>query len=255
MHALFDYPRSTTQYDRVALKQPEHRTHVSVSIPRRTSDYEQIFSPIPFTVPISDHWFSYINESTIGIDTSGLWNIEETNNCLVGTNAVALKPGFWNRDTIIKVFNGTTAGEVLSIPTEGESAFHSVIKPNATLTVTPLIAQLLGFEPSQTSIAAPATGLVSPYPVDITLGKEVVKVYCNLVIQSSPGTTTPLISTLIKSPIGTVQSTRAVADIIPLVPGQTSWASILWKLRDRDDKPISFSTPVTISLGILSVRR
>lgn len=216
-------------------------------IPPNTPISSTIFNT---RVANSDNYYRWIEDITYRIDTSGIYNIEETQEISYYnplSNFLTIEPGNYTLSDLNTLFTGF----MLPVTLSGANAFKALSKGaplnSIDLTAAPTIQKMLNWP----TLTGP--GFVPSLPVDLTVGKDQVVVYADCVSQSAENNRTNLIVIPITSNNGTLGNiiSGTLRSYIPLLAGKNSIGSITISLTDALGNPFNINTEVFLNFKVL----
>lgn len=214
-------------------------------IPSNTSRFTKTFGT---RLPPSEKYYRYLDSITYRIDTSGIYNIDYAQNLTYYTTAAPLVPVLLN---VLPGYYDLPALQTLlvnvinPIPLTGAGAFLASIKSTcfkADFTNAPQILQMLGF------ITKVVFGPnVSKVPVDLTLEKDLMLIFCSLTRQSTENNVTNIAAIPISGQIGlSISGTQQIQ--IPLLKNLDSVDQITITIKKIDGSAYEILTPIFINL-------
>ncbi len=237
---------------------PETIQTISVMIPPNTSTYNQSYNQnVQF--PPFDCNYRYISRVVVHIDTAGLYNIitpqtfefwhGATPSSATFVTSVTLQPGYYTLADFTAIFSPTYA----TFPISGANAFKTIFVTDYWIKFTnaSAVAAIIGY-PSANNTSL--YGHVSPSSIDFTYGLDTFQLFTSIVAQATVGSTCPIITCAIDTEIGKPQVFNSGYTVIPLRNVDAA-ADITWSLKDPSGNPFSLSTPIFVSLQILSQKK
>lgn len=227
---------------------PVDNMSLTFIIPPQTSDFSLDIST---AIPNHKYFYRYLSDIDYRIDTSGIYNITETQTVLVPGLVPAIRtilPGFYDTSFIN---TSTLFNDWVQIITGGANAFKAVpASPGPTsidLTNASQIMSLFGWP---TIISSPST-FIPTTTVDITQSKDMLLVYLSICRQASQNNFTnvaaiPLSGTIIGNTVnGTIHQKT------PILGGLDTIANPMVRLRDINNNPYLIDTPIILNFKIL----
>lgn len=225
--------------DFVNLPIPVDNQSITFNIPPNISDYNLNLGT---RLPNHRYYYRYISDVTYRVDTSGIYNITTVQTIQYGVDEVIITPGFYD----INALNTILTDVINPITLTGPNAFKAIPKVDIT-SITPEIQRILNW-PSTL-----AAGFVPEFPVDITVGKDLMLVYLSFVRQSAENNQTDVVAIPI-SP-GTGQLGFVVNGNFhsktPVLESIDTISSATIRLRTVDNQPYLINTPVFINVKLL----
>lgn len=205
-----------------------------------------------FNTRLANHnnYYRWVSDITYRVDTSGIYNIDTPQTVVYnnpGTTTLVVNPGYYNLSDLNTLFSGF----MIPIPTSGANAFKAMSSgsPLASIDLTgaPTIQKMLSWP----SIVGP--NYTPPYPVDLTVGKDLMIVYADLVSQSAENNRTNLVAIPISPGSGNLGFivNGNFHSKTPILPGKDVVGSVTITLTDASGNPYLINTEVFLNIKVL----
>ncbi len=242
---------------------PVDNQSITFNVPPNVSDFS---INLGTRLPPHKYYYRYISDITYRVDTSGIYNITTTQTITLfgddhpdGTT-ITIEPGFYDIDTLNSILSGSKK-LIQPITLVGANAFKAIPQPSPGLELVRFFAS-----PGVTSTELSAilnwplkNGIINTinfkpdFPVDLTVGKDLMLVYLSFVRQSAENNQTDVVAIPI-SP-GTGQLGFIVNGNFhsktPVLESIDTISSATIRLRTFDNKPFLINTSVFINVKLL----
>lgn len=210
-------------------------SHQSI-IPAHKPDYTETFQKIE--LPNKDEFDLKITQVTVSVDTTGLYNITSDNKLVANIGSshseYILEAGYYNLDTLQEMI------PIIEIDEHNYNNFSCQVNfENAKD-----LKVILGYKNNIVSGR-------SDYPIDITRGRNVIKVFSSLMKQSVNNDASTLIDAFIYQTIG-LYNTVSFDNLSIPVDDFSTIDRIHYVIKDRNDELLDIPVPIYISF-IISV--
>lgn len=205
-----------------------------------------------FNTRLANHnnYYRWVSDITYRVDTSGIYNIDTTQTIVYnnpGITTLLINPGYYTLSDLNTLFSGF----MTPIPTSGANAFKAISTGSplvsVDLTGAPTIQKMLSWP----SIVGP--NYVALYPVDLTVGKDLMIVYADFVSQSAENNRTNLVAIPISPGSGTLGFivNGNFHSKTPILPGKDVVGSVTITLTDASGNPYLINTEVFLNIKVL----
>ena len=203
-------------------------------IPRHHPDYTETFQKIE--LPNRDEFDLKITQVTVSIDTTGLYNITSDNRLVanIGSshNEYIVEAGYYTLETLQEMI------PIIQIDEHNYNNFSCQVNfENAND-----LKIILGYKNNIVSGRA-------DYPIDITRGRNVIKVFSSLMKQSVNNDASTLVDAFIYQQIGLYNTVTFDNLSIP-VDDYSTIDRIHYVIKDRNDELLDIPVPIYISFII-----
>lgn len=210
-------------------------SHQSI-IPAHKPDYTETFQKIE--LPNKDEFDLKITQVTVSVDTTGLYNITSDNRLVANIGSshseYIVEAGYYNLDTLQQMI------PIIEIDEHNYNNFSCQVNfENAKD-----LKVILGYKNNIVSGR-------SDFPIDITRGRNVIKVFSSLMKQQINNEASTLIDAFIYQTIGLYNTVTFDNLSIP-VDDFSTIDRIHYVIKDRNDELLDIPVPIYISF-IISV--
>ena len=210
-------------------------THQSI-IPANSPEYTETFNKIE--LPNRDEFDLKITQVTVSIDTTGLYNITSDNKLVANIGSshsdYIIESGYYSLETLQEMI------PIIDIDEHNYNNFSCQVNfENAKD-----LKVILGYKNNIVSGKA-------DYPVDITRGRNVIKVFSSLMKQSVNNESSSLVDAFIYQTIG-LYNTITFDNLSIPVDDYNTIDRIHYVIKDRNDELLDIPVPIYISF-IISV--
>lgn len=210
-------------------------SHQSI-IPPNKPDYTETFQKIE--LPDRDQYNLKITQVTVSVDTTGLYNITSDNRLIANIGSshsdYIVEAGYYTLQTLQELI------PIIEIDEHNYNNFSCQVNfENAKD-----LKIILGYKNNIVSGK-------SDYPIDITRGRNVIKVFSSLMKQSVNNESSTLVDAFIYQTIG-LYNTVTFDNLSIAVDDYSTIDRIHYVIKDRNDELLNIPVPIYISF-IISV--
>ena len=210
-------------------------SHQSI-IPAHQPDYTETFQKIE--LPNRQEFDLKITQVTVSVDTTGLYNIVEDNKLVANIGSshseYIVEAGYYSIETLQEMI------PIIEIDEHNYNNFSCQVD----FTLAKDLKIILGYKNNIVSGKA-------DYPIDITRGRNVIKVFSSLMKQSINNESSTLVDAFIHQTIGLYNTVTFDNLSIP-VDDFSTIDRIHYVIKDRNDELLDIPVPIYISF-IISV--
>ena len=210
-------------------------SHQSI-IPPHKPDYTETFQKIE--LPNREEFGLKITQVTVSIDTTGLYNITSDNKLVANIGSshsdYIVESGYYSLETLQEMI------PIIEIDEHNYNNFSCQVD----FTLAKDLKIILGYKNNIVSGRA-------DYPVDVTRGRNVIKVFSSLMKQSVNNEASTLVDAFIYQTIG-LYNTITFDNLSIPVDDYSTIDRIHYIIKDRNDELLDIPVPIYISF-IISV--